>query len=511
MARTVYRIPRSTPMQTMRQEAPVKRRVAAYARVSTDFEEQATSYTTQVSHYTEYIKNRNDWDFLEVYTDEGITGTSTKHREGFKRMIEDALSGKIDLIITKSISRFARNTVDSLTAIRQLKEKGVEVFFEKENIWTLDGKGEVLLTIMSSLAQEESRSISENVTWSVRKRYAEGQVQVPFSRFLGYDKDFTIIEDQARTVRHIFSWFLQGYNFHQICRKLEEHQMPTVTGKMNWAPNRIKYILTNEKYKGDALLQKGYSSDFLTKKRVVNNGELPQYYVKEHHDPIIDPDVFDHVQLLLERKNNRKGGHEFCGKILCGECGGFYGQKTWHSNTKYRKVIWQCKDKFKSEHETSFLEEEDVQKAFVQATNELIRSKTKIIPVFRRILKETLDTGPLETENEEIRNEMELVEEKLNSLLELNTQRAIPPESYEELSQKYAELDERLNKNKRTIADSKTRKWRAEESLRFIDESDVIENYSEEKFRLLIESITVYGSRELRFKYWDGSEISVTA
>ena len=511
MARTVYKIPKSIQANKVQPAACQKRKVAAYARVSTDFEEQATSYATQVSYYTGFIKKREDWKFVKVYTDEGITGTSIKHREGFKQMIDDALSGKIDLIITKSISRFARNTVDSLTAIRQLKEKGVEVYFEKENIWTLDGKGEVLLTIMSSLAQEESRSISENVTWSVRKRYAEGQVQIPFSRFLGYDKDFKIIEDQAKTVRHIFSWFLQGYNFSQICRLLEEHQMPTVTGKMNWSSNRIKYILTNEKYKGDALLQKGYSSDFLTKKRVVNNGELPQYYVKEHHEPIIDPDVFDKVQLMLEKKSSRKGGHEFCGKIFCGECGSFYGQKTWHSNTKYRRVIWQCKDKFKSQHETSFLKEEEIQQAFVQATNELIKSKSKLIPVLLKILDETLSTKSLEDENDEIMKAIEQVEEKLNSLLELNTQRAIPPESYDELSETYLKLEERLNSNKAEIADKKTRKWRAEESLRFINESDVVEEYSEERFRLLVESITVYENKELRFKFWDGSEISVTA
>ena len=165
-----------------------KRRTAAYARVSTDSEEQLTSYAAQVDYYTNYIKGRDDWEFVAVYTDEGITGTNTKHREGFKRMVADALDGKIDLIVTKSVSRFARNTVDSLTTVRQLKEKGVEIYFEKENIWTLDSKGELLITIMSSLAQEESRSISENCTWGQRKRFADGKVTVPFKRFLGYDR-----------------------------------------------------------------------------------------------------------------------------------------------------------------------------------------------------------------------------------------------------------------------------------------------------------------------------------
>ena len=163
---------------------PTKRRVAGYARVSTDSDEQFTSYEAQIDYYTNYIKSREEWEFVEVYTDEGVTGTNTKHREGFNRMIEDALAGRIDLIITKSVSRFARNTVDSLTTIRKLKEHNVECYFEKENIWTFDGKGELLITIMSSLAQEESRSISENCTWGQRKRMADGKVSVPYARFL---------------------------------------------------------------------------------------------------------------------------------------------------------------------------------------------------------------------------------------------------------------------------------------------------------------------------------------
>lgn len=191
-----------------------KRKVAAYARVSTDLEEQQTSYEAQVSYYTDYIKSREDWDFVKVYTDEGVTGTSTKYREGFQEMVGDALSGKIDLIVTKSVSRFARNTVDSLTTIRELKEHGTEVYFEKENIWTFDSKGELLLTIMSSLAQEESRSISENVRWGQRKKAADGKYTLAYAHFLGYDKGEdgkpVINTDQAVVVQEIYSRFLEG-------------------------------------------------------------------------------------------------------------------------------------------------------------------------------------------------------------------------------------------------------------------------------------------------------------
>jgi site-specific DNA recombinase len=237
---------------------------------------------------------------LGIYTDEGVSGTGTARREGFRRMVEDALAGRIDLIVTKSVSRFARNTVDSLTTIRRLKEKRVEVFFEKENIWTFDSKGELLITIMSSLAQEESRSISENTKWGRRKRFADGQVCVPFSRFLGYDRgpdgNLVVNADQARTVRHIFVLFLQGMNPFSIARRLERKGYRTVTGRTGWDSTTIARMLRNEKYKGDALLQKSHTPDFLTKRLVENKGEVPQYYERCNHEAIIEPVVFDLVR-----------------------------------------------------------------------------------------------------------------------------------------------------------------------------------------------------------------------
>ena len=276
----------------------------SYALVSTDHDDQFSSYEAQIDYYTNYIKGRDDWEYVNVYTDEGITGTSTKRREGFKQMISDALDGKIDLIVTKSVSRFARNTVDSLTTIRQLKEAGVEVYFEKENIWTFDGKGELLLTIMSSLAQEESRSISENCTWGQRKRFADGKITVPFQRFLGYDRgpdgNLVVNPEQAVIVKSSYSMFLQGMSYHGIAKKLTADVIPTPGGKEKWSISTVKSILSNEKYKGDALLQKSYTVDFLTKKTKVNEGEIPQYYVEDNHEAIIDPEVFDTVIFLTQ-------------------------------------------------------------------------------------------------------------------------------------------------------------------------------------------------------------------
>ncbi|MEG3074366.1 MAG: recombinase family protein, partial [Ruthenibacterium sp.] len=283
-----------------------KRRTAAYARVSTDSDEQFTSYEAQIDYYTKFIKARDDWGFVKIYTDEGISALNTKHRSGFNEMVQDALDGKIDLIVTKSVSRFARNTVDSLTTVRKLKEHGTEIYFEKENIFTFDSKGELLITIMSSLAQEESRSISENVTWGQRKRFADGKVSMPYKRFLGYEKgeDGTPIvnEKEAAVVRLIYQLFLEGKAPAGICRYLDAQSVPTPAGKTKWSQTTVNSILSNEKYKGDALLQKKFTVDFLMKKTKTNEGEVPQYYVEHSHEAIINPIEWDMVQAEAARR-----------------------------------------------------------------------------------------------------------------------------------------------------------------------------------------------------------------
>ena len=305
-ARSVTVIPPTiNPLTHLSKVAVQKRRVAGYARVSTDSDEQFTSYEAQVDYYTQYIKRNPEWEFVKVYTDEGISGTNTKHRIGFNEMIADAMSDKIDLIVTKSVSRFARNTVDSLVTIRKLKEKGVEVYFEKENIYTFDGKGELLLTIMSSLAQEESRSISENVTWGQRKRFADGKVNLPYKQFLGYRKGADgfpeVVPDEAIVVHRIYTRFMEGLTPGAIAKELTADGIPTPSRKQRWQTSTVESILQNEKYKGAALLQKCFTVDFLTKKRKVNEGEVPQYYVEHSHEPIITPEEFDKVQTELAR------------------------------------------------------------------------------------------------------------------------------------------------------------------------------------------------------------------
>lgn len=248
------------------------------------------------------------------------------------------------------MSRFARNTVDSLTTVRALKEAGVEVFFEKENIWILDAKGELLITIMSSLAQEESRSISENVTWGHRKRFAQGKAIIPYSSLLGYKKgeDDTLVidESQAPTVRRIYQLFLDGKSILEIKHILEAEGHLTSRGNSTWASTAIRSILRNEKYRGDVLLQKTCVADFLTKTVKPNNGEVPQYYVEGHHDPIIEPRIWDQVQVELDTRHTLKDGKAgrsktalFSNRLVCADCGGWYGRKVWSSNTKYKHSV----------------------------------------------------------------------------------------------------------------------------------------------------------------------------
>lgn len=248
--------------------------------------------------------------------------------------------------------------MDSLTTVRKLKDAGVEVYFEKENIYTFDSKGELLITIMSSLAQEENRSISENVTWGQRKRFADGKVTMPYKNFLGYDKGKdgkpVINEKEAEIVRLICRLFLQGKTASGICKHLDGLGTPTPTGRKAWNQTTINSILRNEKYKGDALLQKKFTIDFLTKKQKVNEGEIPQYYVEDNHPAIIDPLEFDMVQAEIARRQklgrSYSGASIFSSKVICGECGSFYGQKIWHSNDPYRKVVWRCNRKFNGKY-----------------------------------------------------------------------------------------------------------------------------------------------------------------
>jgi len=527
MAKAIKVIPATKDKFTALPTASIaRRRVAAYARVSTDSDEQFTSYEAQIDYYTQYIKKRDDWEFVKVYTDEGISGTNTKRREGFNQMVEDALAGKIDLIVTKSVSRFARNTVDSLVTVRKLKEHHVEVFFEKENIYTFDSKGELLITIMSSLAQEESRSISENVTWGQRKRFADGKVTMPFKHFLGYERGEggvpVINEKEAEVVRLIYKLFLQGKTAAGICKHLEGLGIPTPSGKSNWSQTTVMSILQNEKYKGDALLQKKFTVDFLTKKQKLNEGEVPQYYVEGSHPAIVSAIDFDMVQAEIARRQTLgraySGSSIFASKLICGDCGGFYGQKVWHSTDKYRRTIWRCNSKFKGEAkcETPTLDTETIQQMFLKAYNILMGTREQVLEACEEMRLLVSDCTELDAEIDALNEEIQVVAELVSQCIKEN---ASTKQSQEEYARKYNRLVKRYEKamDKLKLAtDERERRMQRDREIRIFVASiekqpTVLETWDDELWISLLETATVYANDRIAFRFKNGTAIEVQA
>ena len=381
--------------------------MAAYCRVSTDQEEQLSSYENQVSYYTNFISNNPQYELAGIYADEGISGTNTKKRKNFNRMIDDCEAGKIDRIIVKSISRFARNTLDCLNYVRRLKELGIGVTFEKEAIDTLDAKGEVLLTILSSLAQDESRSISENSTWGIRKRFEQGKFSVNTRKFMGYDSDesgnLIVNEEQAKIVRMIYEKYLCGRNYFVIARELNEAGIPGWNGKVNWIASTIETMLHNEKYKGDALLQKTYTVDFLTKKREKNQGQIAQYYVENNHPAIVKPEIWEAVQLEEQRRREYMKLHHlkayssdlannpFASKIICGECGEAFGRKKWRPRPGEYRSVWQCNARYRVKGvmgcSNRHIDESTLEEIFVKAWNSLMENKEACMQKWERMRK----------------------------------------------------------------------------------------------------------------------------
>ena len=520
MVKTVTVIPQRKKLYSVSvEQKQQRRRVAAYARVSTDSEEQLTSYEAQVDYYTRFIQKNENWEFVKVYTDEGISATNIKHRDGFNEMVKDALAGKIDLIITKSVSRFARNTVDSLVTVRELKAHNVEVYFEKENIYTFDGKGELLITIMSSLAQEESRSISENVTWGQRKRFADGKLIMSFGNFLGYKRGENgqpeIVEKEAKIVRLIYKMFLEGKTPSYIAKYLTEQNIPTPRDKNIWRSTTVESILKNEKYKGAALLQKTFTTDFLTKKKKINEGEIPQYYVEDSHPAIVSKEIYSLVQQEFEKRKNSKNymttSSCFSGKIFCGSCAGLYGSKVWHSNSKYRRTIWQCNNKFKNADKckTPNLTETELKSAFVKVFNEIIDNREEIIGFIEKTILGLCDMTEFEKEILTAKAETKTKLEAVNEYVKLNSRTAIPQEEYSEyfdkLMTEYEMAQGKLHRLEKEKNDMYARNERCKQFIQTLKQSDILQNFDEELFNSTVEKILVYTDRMV-FEFKDGME-----
>lgn len=495
-----------------------KLRVAAYCRVSTDSDEQASSYEVQIEHYTEFIKKNSEWEFAGIFADDGISGTNTKNRDEFNRMIDECMAGKIDMVITKSISRFARNTLDCLQYIRKLKDKNVAVYFEKENINTLDAKGEIMLTIMASLAQQESQSLSQNVKLGYQYRYQQGEVMVNCSRFLGYTKDenkrLVIVPEEAEIVKRIYREYLEGSSMDKIKKGLEADGILTGAGKKRWHTSTIRKILSNEKYIGDALLQKTYTVDFLTKKRVVNNGIVPQYYVENNHEAIIPREIFMQVQEELVRrsrghistsgkKRNFSSNHVFSQIIFCGECGEIYRRVHWNNRGK-KSIVWRCVSRLENTgltcHSRTVLEDM-IGIATVDAINKLIGQ----MDGFLLTLKENIETVISETDNTIVAEIDKKLEELQKDLLRL----ANSKEDYNDIADEIYRLREERHQALAEEAGKKGSKQRLEDMEKFLNEqSTFLEEYDEQLVRRLIEKITVYDDK-LTIEFKSGVEIDI--
>ena len=362
-AQTVRKVTVIPPIAEMQGESRIDmrpKRVAAYCRVSTDREEQEHSFETQKTMYTEMIMMKPTWQMAGIYADEGITGTVAKKRPGFMKMIEDCRKGKIDMIVTKSVSRFSRNNLDCLMYVRELKQLGIPIIFEKEGINTIQVSSELLLTLFGALSQAESESISMNVKLGIRQSLKNGNVRFSYKTFLGYRKGADgqpeIVPEQADIVRRIYNDFLAGATYLEIAKRLTEENVPTMGGGNRWFSERIKSILKNEKYKGDALLQKTYITDPISKRVKKNNGELPMYYVENSHPAIIERRIFDRVQEEIARRAGKKkvkqtgtktelgrysGKYALTELLYCGECGTPYRRCTWSRDGK-KKIVWRC-------------------------------------------------------------------------------------------------------------------------------------------------------------------------
>lgn len=436
-------------------------------------------------------------------------------------MVQDALNGKIDLIITKSVSRFARNTVDSLTTVRMLKDKGVEVFFEKENIYTLDSKGELLITILSSLAQEESRSISENVTWGKRKCFADGKVTMPYRQFLGYIKGSNglpeIVPEEAEIVKDIYRMCLEGKTPSFIARHLTAMGIPTPGGKTNWRPNTIESILTNEKYKGDALLQKKFTVDFLTKKQKINEGEVPQYYVENSHPAIISPELFDAVQVELKRRKmpGRRNYTPYCfsGYIYCNECGALYGSKVWNSGSKYKSIVWQCNSKFRghSSCNTPALHTKEIQEAFIRAINQIIDNKAEIISTCEAVFDECCNikapTEQLNTLQTELEIIAGLMKQHINAYAHTIMDQDEYQRQYNEYETRFKATQQRINQISKQREELIAKQGKIQDYLETLKKLDLITAFDETLWYVTVHQVRVASDGKIRFIFKDEKEI----
>lgn len=511
-------------------------RVAAYCRVSTLLEQQEGSYEAQVDYYTNKINSNPNWKCAGIFADDGKSATQTTKRDDFNTMIDACLAGKIDLVLTKSVSRFARNTVDALQNIRKLKEKSIPVIFEKEGVNTMESGGELLITILSSQAQEESRNISENTRWGVIRRFENGIVQVNHKKFLGYTKDedgnLVIVPEEAVIVKRIFREYLEGSSIINIARGLQRDGIKTVTGLDHWHPGTIDKMLSNEKLCGDACMQKTYTVDFLTKKKVKNDGYVRQYYIEDNHEAIIPKELFHQVQeeklrrvslnkAAVTRKKNteEKEKSKYSSKyiltdlMVCAECGHAYRRQIW---SKYgeKSAVWRCEDRLKQGKKSRCqnsptLKEVQLHDAIMTAINSVVENTGEFIGTFRENVIRVIGSYSTQDVTTEYDEQIEKLQKQMLILIENNAKQGAISEDFDA---EYKQLSEQINELKTARIQMVQAQKQAESYKERVGQLDKaittvnpqVREFDQDLVKRLISSIRVHKGMKLEIQFHSG-------
>ena len=527
------------PVRETAQSQAMKKqlRVAAYCRVSTDDEEQLTSYEAQVSYYTDKITSNPDWVMADVFADEGKTGTSVKSRKDFQRMIRQCRRGKIDLILTKSLSRFARNTLDTVKYTRELRQLGIPVIFEKENLNSISWESEFLLTLYGAFAQSESESISKNVSWGKRQAMKEGKVTIQYKHLLGYirgaDGKPEIVPDQAEIIRFIFKRYLAGDTLRAIKAQLEAEQIPYITGEVAWNLSTLQSILQNEKYCGDVIMQKTFRKDCISKETVVNTGQLPKYWTQNHHEAIVSREIFDAVQEETARRKAMVSGtkksaptglgkysskHALTGLLICGECGTPYRRVVW-TQKGMKRPVWRCVNRLDHgktlcKHSPT-LDERPLQEAVLAAVNILMSRKdelsngvvSEMIQELAPVPGEALSLADIERAIADLARRFDQLMDETDG--EESIQRNL--DQFREISEQLAALKERRVHVLGVQAENELMAKRLQRAAAVMEAAPAeVTEWNESIVHQLVEEVKVLSKDEIRITFRNGITISQT-
>ena len=536
LPKVVRIIPAAVNIQEEIKNAYRQTRVAAYCRVSTKQEDQLNSYEVQRRAYTDKINGEHGWTMVGIYADKGITGTSTRKRDEFNKLMRHCRQGKVDMIITKSVARFARNTVDCLKYTRMLKDLGVDVFFEEQGIHSTQPGAEFYITIYGSIAQSESENISANVKWGKAQSAKEGNVPFHYKNFLGYRKGEDgkpeIDPEQAEIVRRIYERFLAGDSLATIADNLNADGMPAPSGEGEWRRGRIASILTNEKYKGDAILNKTYIADCLSKKVKVNNGERPKYYVENNHPAIIDSGTFGRVQEELARRNGKRkvkqvGTKTEQGKysskyaltelLICGECGTPYRRCTWTAKGK-KKIVWRCINRLdygkKYCHESPTIEESVLQEAIMGAIIKTAKQNADVLKTLKLHVGMGLQAADTEDDSLDLQIRIAEIDAEFKAMLQAvdtNTLDSFDEDKASRLMNEKNRLQHQLDQ----IADAKQKRENAKSRLDEI--FTILEGltnhpmtYDDQIVRQILECIVVESKDQIKVVFVGGTEVIQT-